>query len=117
PCTRPLTLLKPILPNLVLSASTSTTRNASIIFSFKLASVRLVMDNPNSGSIPSTPRKSNPQEICSSVCSAAEPVTDEELGLTRPPNGNTSTFGLLLSSSVTVTDGVLTDRRLHGNGE
>src|SRR5690606_31991818 len=100
-------LAKPLLLNLELSANTITCSAASTIFALKLASLKLVVESPNSISIPSTPRNSTLQDIICSAISATGPTTAADFGLTAPPNCINSTFNLLLNSNVTLAAGVI----------
>ena len=81
---------KPLLPNLLESASTIVFCEACIILRLSCASCICVVVNPKSGSIPSTPRKSLLQEKSSRIFSAYIPVPDEELLRRMPPNTSTS---------------------------
>jgi hypothetical protein len=93
--------------NLLLSANTTMVCAVSIIFWFKVASAKFDIDIPKSTSIPSTPIKSILHDMSSKTLSAFAPATDDELGLMRPPNCSTSTFGRLLNSTPTFKAGVI----------
>jgi len=61
-------LPKPLRPNFEESANMIVRREASIIFLFRLASAIFELVIPCSKSIPSTPKKSLEQVICSKSC-------------------------------------------------
>ena len=83
-------LLKPFLPNFVLSTRRTVCCDVFIIILFRFASIIFVVVTPNSRSTPSAPIKSRLQLKYFSISSAKEPTTETELSLTIPPSCTTS---------------------------